>query len=165
MLTQNLLTQSWKALEHNSAVCRIHISLCSERLWSWDNIIILPRTYAIAPKYTKKHTNFQLIFGLLPRWFQDLRYSIWRALLVYFPSRAWHTFCPDTIFVGLTAQECAENQKTNCGCIFREFWRGWKDKKCNVLIFNQLWRYFLKTSAIVALVLSTRATKLQYSCC
>lgn len=121
MLTQNLLTQSWKALEHNSAVCRIHISLCSERLWSWDNIIILPRTYAIAPKYTKKHTNFQLIFGLLPRWFQDLRYSIWRALLVYFPSRAWHTFCQDTIFVGLTAQECAENQKTNCGCVFASF--------------------------------------------
>ena len=40
------------------------------------------------------------------------------------PSHAWHTFCHDTIFVGLTAQECAENQKTNCGCIFREFWRG-----------------------------------------
>ena len=39
-------------------------------------------------------------------------------------SRAWHTFCQDTIFVGLTAQECAKNQKTNCGCIFREFWRG-----------------------------------------
>lgn len=39
------------------------------------------------------------------------------------PLRAWHTFCPDTIFVGLTAQECAENQKTNCGCVFREFCR------------------------------------------
>lgn len=32
-----------------------------------------------------------------------------------------------------------------------------------MLIFNRLWRYLIKTSAIVALAQSTRATKLQYS--
>lgn len=32
-----------------------------------------------------------------------------------------------------------------------------------MLIFNLLRRYLLKTSAIVALTLSTRAAKLQYS--
>lgn len=163
MLTQNLLTQSWKALEHNSAVYRIYLPLCSERLWSWDNIIILPRTYAIVPKYTKKHTNFLLIFGLLLR--RLFTSATNGGVLCSFTSlsRAWHTFCQDTIFVGLTAQECAENQKTNCGCVFREFWRGWKNEKCNTLIFNLLWRYLPKTSAIVALALSTCATKLQYS--
>ena len=46
---QDLLTLSWKALEHNSAVCKIYLSLCSERLWSLDNMIILPRTYATVP--------------------------------------------------------------------------------------------------------------------
>lgn len=117
------------------------------------------------PKYTKKHTNFLLIFGLLLlRLPPPLRTVACSARLLPL-SRAWHTFCPDTIFVGLTAQECAENQKTNCGRVFREFWEGWKDEKHNVLIFNLLWRYFIKTSAIVALALSTRAAKLQYSCC
>lgn len=165
MLTQNLLTQSWKALEQNSAVCRIYLSLCSERLLSWDNIIILPRTYAIVPKYTKKHTHFLLIFGLLLRRLSPLPRLVACSARLLPLSRAWHTFCPDTIFVGLTTQECAENQKTNCRCVFREFWRAERTKKCNVLIFNRLWRYLLKTSAIVALALSTRATKLQYSCC
>ena len=46
----NLLTLSRKDLEHNYAVCRIYLSLCSERLWSSDNVIILPRTYATVPK-------------------------------------------------------------------------------------------------------------------
>ena len=51
MLMLNLLTLSWKALEHNYAVCRIYLSLCSERLWSLDNMIILPRTYATVPLF------------------------------------------------------------------------------------------------------------------
>ena len=38
-------------LEHNYAVCRIYLSLCSERLWSLDNMIILPRTYATVPLF------------------------------------------------------------------------------------------------------------------
>ena len=54
---QNLLTPSWKALEHNYAVCRIYLSLCSERLWSLDNMIILPRTYATVPKFCCFHVK------------------------------------------------------------------------------------------------------------
>ena len=54
----------------------------------------------------------------------NLNYGVAHDCSFTSPSRAWHTFCPDTIFVGLTAQECAENQKRNGWAVFREFWRG-----------------------------------------
>ena len=50
------------------------------------------------------------MFGLVPRLFQDLRYSMRRALLVYFHSRVWHTICYSPKMVYFTAQECEENE-------------------------------------------------------
>lgn len=51
------------------------------------------------------------MFGLVPRLFQDLRYSMRRALLVYFHSRVWHTICYSPKMVNFTAQECDENEE------------------------------------------------------
>ena len=106
MLMRNPLTLSWNGLEHNSAVCRIYHSLCSECLWSLDNMIILPRTYATVPYFVHRSTNaaaeslnardrlrlsFRSVEGILSRYIQETHSSLQWA--VYWLGRGlWYSF-------------------------------------------------------------------------
>ena len=74
-------------------------------------VTLLLSDYKITKKYAKERTNLLLMFGLVPRLFQDLRYSMRRAPLVYFHSRVWHSICYSPKMVYFTAQECEENEE------------------------------------------------------